>query len=479
METCLKIGLAGFFHANARGDEAAFNRAAEELTLWAKQNDAVILVQNRKIYTVEDAEAVVRELNAHELDFTLLLSASVANGDAIKPFARLNSRIGLWGLPEAEQSGFLPMNSFCGTMVMAGMLGTYFQDQHIRFKWFYDFPSSAFFQERFRVTAAALRAIKTLRQSRIGCIGPLVTGFDHLAVDESLVKVKFGTTISRVHSVEEIVALADKIPGSRVQAEVAQILTEGPASSRVSQQALERFARLNLALSDFAAAQDYSALAISCWSRLQQLFDVVACGSVSRLNQAGLVASCEADIDGAIGMLVERAMSGSPASLVDLVSLDQLDQSLNIWHCGPAPRCLADAKGVVWDEHFDIGVRQQGEWCGTGAVASLQFKPGRVTLSRISSKTQQLFALSAAVLDKPGYQGSSGWVHDFVMQGQAPTLKDVMSMIYNYRLDHHMTVGYGDQEAAYLEFANWMDLTVCQPTPYVTYLESDKRQIMR
>jgi L-fucose isomerase-like protein len=477
MDIPLKIGLAGFFHANARGDEAAFTRAAAELTDWAKDHDATILIPNSKIYSAENAESVVRQMNAESVDLTLLLSASVANGDAIKPFAGLTSRIGLWSLPEAEQTGFLPMNSFCGTMVMAGMLGTYLRDQQISFKWFYDYPSTSFFQERFSVTIAALRAIKTLRQSRIGCVGPLVTGFDHLAVDEALIKARFGTTVSRVHAVEEVVELADRIDADRVQAEVNQILSEGRLSAKVSQDALARFARLNLALVDLAEAHHYDALAISCWSRLQQLFGVVACGSISRLNQAGLVASCEADIDGAIGMLIDRAMCGSPATLVDLVSLDPTDESLNLWHCGPAPRCLADEHGLEWDEHFDMGECREGEWCGLGAVASLRFKPGRITLSRISSKLQQLYAMTATVIDKPSYQGSSGWVRDYAMQGQKPTLKDLMSMVYNYRLDHHMTVGYGDHEAAYLEFAHWLGLDICQPTTYVTHMELDQRRL--
>jgi L-fucose isomerase-like protein len=477
MNAELKIGLAGFFHANARGDEAAFARAATELSDWANRHQATVLIADCKIYTAADADTVIRQLNDESVDFTLLMSASVANGDAIKPFADLASRIGLWSLPEAEQTGFLPMNSFCGTMVMAGMLGTYLRDRQIPFKWFYDYPSTPFFQERFSVTIAALRAIKTLRQSRIGCVGPLVTGFDHLAVDEALIKTRFGTTVSRVHAVEEIVEIAERIDTNRVLSEVSQILSEGRLSAKVSQDALVRFARLNLALMDLAEANHYDALAISCWSRLQQLFEVVACGSVSRLNQAGLVASCEADIDGAIGMLIDRAMSGSPATLVDLVSLDLSDESLNLWHCGPAPRCLADDHGLEWDEHFDMGERRDGEWCGLGAVASLRFKPGRITLSRISSKLQQLYAMTATVIDKPSYQGSSGWVRDYAMQGQKPTLKDLMSMVYNYRLDHHMTVGYGDHEAAYLEFAHWLGLSVCQPTTYVTHMELDQRQL--
>lgn len=471
----LKIGLAGFFHANARQDEAAFQQAALELEALAMKHQAELLVQTRKIYTAEDAEAVVNHLNREQVDFTFLLSASVANGDAVKPFAELSSKMALWALPESDQAGFLPMNSFCGTMVMSGILGTFFQDRQIPFKWFYDYPSSALFQERFEVTVGAIRAIRSLQQSRIGCIGPLVTGFDHLAVDEAQIRSRFGTTISRVHALEEIADLAAKLPASRIELEISKIMSEGHPSGHVSKDSFGQFARLNLALNDFALEHGYDALAISCWTRLQKLMGVVACGSISRLNEAGLIAACEADVDGAIGMLVDRAISGNPATLVDLVSLNWADQSLNIWHCGPAPRSMADFKGIIWDQHFDIGEYLDGRWCGQGAVASLQFKPGVITLSRISTKLQQVFALTATMSHKTGYQGSSGWVQDFAMQGNHPSLQDVMSMVYNFRLDHHMTVGYGNHEATYLELANWLGLSVCPFTPYVPYLEPDKR----
>ena len=82
-------------------------------------------IVRRKIFNEEDAIAAVRELNDEAIDLTLLLAASVANGRAVVPFGRLNSRLGIWSLPESTSAGFLPMNSFCGSMIFAGILGQY------------------------------------------------------------------------------------------------------------------------------------------------------------------------------------------------------------------------------------------------------------------------------------------------------------------------------------------------------------------
>ena len=57
------------------------------------------------------------------------------------------------------------------------------------------------------------------------------------------------------------------------------------------------------------------------------------------------------------------------------------------------------------------------------------------------------------------------------MQGRPLALKELLSVIYNNRLDHHMTFGYGNHENAYRELASWKDIRVSQNTGYVPYLE--------
>ncbi len=109
---------------------------------------------------------------------------------------------------------------------------------------------------------------------------------------------------------------------------------------------------------------------------------------------------------------------------------------------------------------------------GCGAVADLQFKMGKVTVSRLSSKAEEAVVFTADMIDKIAYQGSSGWIKNFKMQGKKLDLKELLSVIYNYRVDHHMTFGYGDNEDAYLEFANWKKLKIAAASQYAPYLQS-------
>ena len=76
---------------------------------------------------------------------------------------------------------------------------------------------------------------------------------------------------------------------------------------------------------------------------------------MSRLNEEGILSPCEGDVAGAINMIITRAFCKSAPAIMDLVAFDTEADSLNLWHCGPAPKSMADKNGVRWDEHFNIG----------------------------------------------------------------------------------------------------------------------------
>jgi L-fucose isomerase-like protein len=478
----LRIGIVGLFHRNARGDNEAFERVIKELEVISKEKKFDLHVVRDKVYCYDDGCKAVDELNDVMPDFTFLFSASVTMGDAVIPFGHLRSYIGIWAIPEGTKEGFLPLNSFCGSMIFAGTLTNYLKDHKIPYKWFYGYTSNKLFKERFEITIKAMKAIKKLKNSRIGCIGPLVEGFDYMATDESKIESMYGTYVGRLHSVEEIIKRAKAYTETEVNKELIQINKEGLKTGKVSNGSMNKFARLCLAFKDFAKDYKYNALSISCWPRVREEYGVVPCGAISRLNESGIIASCERDVEGAIGMIIDTEFNNRPASMVDLVSLDESDSSLNIWHCGPAPISMANPNGLKWDEHFNMGDYKNGEWNGCSLVADMQFKPGKVTISRISSRTNEMVVFSGDIISKVGYQGSSGWVNNFSMQGKSLSLEELISLIYNYRIDHHMTFGYGDNENAYLEFANWKGINIGKRCEYVPYLQTpaalDKRNYL-
>lgn len=468
----VKIGFVPCFHGNARGDMAAKTRVLSQLIDLAEKKGFELYPVERIVYGYDSAKEIVKEIKEQDLDFLFLGSFGATIGNCAIPFMGVPCPVGIWAVPEGTSEGILPLNAFCGSMILAGMFDKYYKEDTIPFKWFYGFTDNPLFAERFDVTLKALKAAAALKESRIAAIGPVVDGFDYMLVSESKIEKLYGAHIERLHTIDEIIRRADCYEQSIAEKEVERILEEGVQDKSVSCISLEKSARLFLALRDFAAEGGFNALAVSCWSTLQEVYGAVPCAAISRLNNQGLIVSCEGDIDGAVGMIADRAFNdGIPASMVDLVSIDMQDSSLNIWHCGPAPGHMANDSGIRWDSHFNMGTYKGEQWCGCGVVADLQLREGTVTLNRICSQTDELIVFTAEVFPKAGYQGSSGWLHNFKMEGNEITIEQLISLLYNYRVDHHMAFGYGDNENAFLEFANWKGLKTAVNKKYVPYME--------
>ncbi|HAK44607.1 MAG TPA: hypothetical protein DCO79_01620 [Spirochaeta sp.] len=96
-------------------------------------------------------------------------------------------------------------------------------------------PETELFLKRFKVALAALKAVKCLQNSRIDQIGDLSNGFENLYVDERELSHKFGTYIQSRHTVEDLV-------------------------------------------------------------RRAELYDIAVCGAMRHLNNNGIVAPCEAEV---------------------------------------------------------------------------------------------------------------------------------------------------------------------------------------
>lgn len=466
----VKIGLAGFFHHNARGDREVFEQAVSQFQTLRAVYSFDFVHLDFPIYTNNDGEQAVEKLNRENIDFAFLFCPSVANGNAVIPFSGLNAAIGLMAVEENTVTGYLPLNSFCGTMVAAGILGTYLKDFHIKYKWFYGYPLSVQFRERFDVTFRALNAIVRLRESRVGVVGRIVEGFDHLSVNPAKIKNRLGLTVDRGIEVDELVEIAESFEEAQVKAEVEILAGKGRACCEVSDADMDKFARLYMALSEYARENKYNALAVSCWTRLQKVYGAAICAPVAMMNENHIITACEADVDGAISMMADSALhDNETVTMADLVNLDFDDQSINLWHCGPSAPCLADSNGVQWDNHFDIGENVNGKWCGCGVVSDLQFKAGPVTVCRLNTRENTLLVFQGEMTCREGYQGSSGWINNLTMDGETLKLDALLSTLFKNSIDHHLILGYGHHEAAWREFAYWMDVDLVKKESYKSY----------
>lgn len=473
----VRIGLVGAVHPNMPGgDVELFRLILGRMEALGERYDFDLVTVPDPLRTEEDAEKAREMIDAEGVDLLLLFMPSLPFGRVMLPLAKTAARIGLWSVAEPTAKGVLQLNSFCGLNMLGSIIGNYLRRYDIPFKWFYGMPEDEIFLERLKVTLDALRAINRLKTSRIGRIGGLANGFENLYFDERDLEKKFGIYLQTRHTVEEIVARARAVDASRVQLETQQMQTEGKrGGGAITSEHLEKSARVYLALRDFAEEHRYDALAVSCWARFQEVYGVAICAALSRLNNNGIVAPCEGDVLAATNMLIFNAMNGQYASLHDMVSLDESDQSVNLWHCGVAPECWADCRGICWDQHFNIGRYEGGNWHGDGVVADMRFKSGAITICTMDSSFENLFVVSGTMTDeKPGFAGSSGWVRDLRLNGEPIELRDLLNTIAVMRVNHHYPATYGDLTNQLNEFAAWMRMGVIEKVEYRPYLQSKR-----
>lgn len=471
----VRVGLVGAVHPNMPGDDAAlFRTVSEEMKILGDQLAFELLTFDTALTSPEEGRKAVAFLNERKVDFTLFFSASLPYGRVTLPFADLESFLGIWAVPEPTTEGVLQLNSFCGLNMIGSILTNYFDREQIKYKWFYGMPESAMFQERLQVTLGAIRAIKAARESRIGQIGDLADGFENMYIDERELRRRFGTDIQTRHSVEDVVRRAESYKAEEIAAFATEFMKYGRWNKdRVTGSQMDRVVRVNKALADLASEQGYRALAVNCWSKFQEVYGIAVCGALSRLNESGIVAACEADVTSALSMLMLSAASGKPAALNDMVGLDERDGSINLWHCGVAPRSWADERGVVFDSHFNIGEYKDGKWVGKGVVVDMTFKPGRVTIFNLRNDFDHFFILSGEMMkDKRGYSGSSGWVNGLTMNGEQVTIPDLINTISIGRVNHHYVSGCGNLEPALREVAFWKDVTVVERRPYSAHMQA-------
>ncbi len=463
MEKTLKIGVAAFMSRNFPGDkEGRYKNYLMKLKGYSQQLNFELFPVEAGIYTLDDALAASRKMAAAGVQFLLLHAASFADGALISPFSGLESTfLGVWAAPENEDKGGpLSYNSLCYGNLAVSTIKHYWRGYEKPVKWFYGSPDESLFLERFKVTIQALRAYYTLKGSRVAFIGGRAPGFDNLYVDEGKLYEKLGLTINH-YEFGELHQLAREA----CREELISIMEE--MKKRASLEAgmeefLEKQARIVAATRRLTQESGCQAVALSCWPKFQTEMDCVACSAVGHLNETGLPTACEGDVLSAAGMLALKSITGRPVTLMDLVDIDEKDQSVLLWHCGPTAPSLAGEEGVTM---CALKMLQRG------LANDLTLKSGTAAIMGYTPDLKSMLVLQGEIDGKrPTNRGSGGWMKGLTLAHKPVGVKDLLETIFNSGYIHHYPLGYGELSQACLELAAWQGLKTLRPLTYKDHL---------
>ena len=447
---------------------AALRRLAEEM-------DFDLVAVERPLHNGADAEAAANEIRAAGVDFLMIQNAACSMGEQFYPFVDAAPRFGLWSVPDPAQDGPVQLHSMVSMSHYASLIKSYFRDRELPFKWFFGNPDDARFRRRFEVTIRALRAEKNMRHSRIGWIGGVSPGFVGMLPDEGGLRGRLGVTVEAM-DMPAVVARAEKIEAARVEKAVAEIKGVARAVEVSDPASFDRVTRFYLALLDTKDEMGYDAMAVQCWSAIQELYNIAPCMAYSWLgSDHSFPVSCEGDVLGAVSMHMLNLVSDAEgsATLLDLASLDPDRQAVQMWHCGVTPRHFADDEGIAWVDHVTLG-RNNAD--GPYGVAGDQvFRPQPVTVSYVNEHGDQILVLGAEVVKHPtrGYHGTRGWLSKLTMNGEPVDIWDLINTLTVKGVQHHFAMGQGHLTDELLELAAWTKMRPLEPIPYKDYVQLD------
>ncbi len=155
---------------------------------------------------------------------------------------------------------------------------------------------------------------------------------------------------------------------------------------------LENIARFGVAMDKIIADYNLHAVGIRCWNEFQTKYGIAVCLVLADLNERGIPAACELDVNNAIMMYALQEASKQPVMLLDVNNNYNKDLTKTIlFHCAAIPKSFYSSKTNI-SEHL-MFKKSFGEGSGVGIVNG-DICAGKVTIGSFKTEDGELHAFA-------------------------------------------------------------------------------------
>lgn len=275
-------------------------------------------------------------------------------------------------------------------------------------------PEDQYFKDKMEIFSRAMNAISRFKGAKFGQIGTRPQLFESQFWSEEnmqrqfsqmVVPMDLATAFSRMDAISsddpEVLVIVEEI---KAGAEISDVHTE---------QSLINQARYELSLIRIAKELDVCAIAVNCWTQIQERYGISACSTYGRLNEKGLITACEVDLLGAVSMwtMFCATFGDIKPDFIDWTDLHPTEENVWLaWHCGNAASSLC-AEGCKKKLVRNERMIQWAPDCH-GAL-EFMLKPGPVTCARLVEYNGEytMFTGTGEIVDiGPFVRGAYGWV---------------------------------------------------------------------
>lgn len=361
------------------------------------------------LYSEQDVEKVVEKFKSAKVDALFFPHCNFGTEDLVCKVANeMKLPVLLWG-PRDEAplaDGSRLRDSQCGLFATGKVLRrfnlpfTYIPNCRL---------DDVAFERGVKNFIAAVNVVNQFKKTRILQISTRPADFWTMMCNEGELLEKFGIQIRPI-TMSEFTSMVIELE-SKKDDEVLQTVEYMKENMEicVPDDAVIRLAALKTAIKRFAVQYGCNAVAIQCWSALQQVLHVMPCVANSLLTDEGIPVVCETDIHGAITsvMVQAAAMGKTPPFFADWsIRHPSNDNGELLQHCGPWPISLAkEGTKAIFGRPFAFP-----EHCPGSVIAEI--KGGEISLARFDGDNGKYSILigTARGIEGPKTIGTYLWI---------------------------------------------------------------------
>lgn len=439
----LRVGIANLMMLGVFGEEAEKIAGVyfEEVTRFLEDNLNVEILTNLKAVTnLNEARQSWEFFAEKRVDAIILFNGTFSLTNLMIEIIR-NSSVPflVWGLEEY----LISKKSVSGSMIGLMPAGSVFRNLDKKFSFVFGSVKRKEVQDQLKLFFRVVKAVVFMRGARIGLIGSRPDGFEISNYDELVIKKIFGTTITKI-DMSYFLGLIDSIDKNEAEKDVAN-QKELFELKNLSHEEAIKLSKIYLATKKVISENNLQCYAPQCWPELRMNRQTPICSINSRMTAEGTMASCEADIDCALTMLLFSVLSeGKSPWTADFVNIIEDRNAILFWHCGNAPYNISDGRPLM-------------EVVYEGPALTSSSVKGVATICRLNHfrGSFEIYAGLGEVLKSAPILRGSNMLID--MQGGN---MEYIKFLLNNGVPHHNVIVYGDLISELEEFGNIIGIPV-------------------
>lgn len=211
--------------------------------------------------------------------------------------------------------------------------------------------------QRIQILHNNFQAQRTLFGKRIGVIGSPSPWLIASNVDYLLAKRRWGIEYADI-PMERVYDHFERITDDEVDAACAAVASQALACREATPEDLIKAMRLYRAVKKVCEEEKLSALTLSCF-KLMEKTETTGCLALSLLNDEGIIAGCEGDLQSIFTLLAIKALTGKTGFMANPSMVSTRSNEIVLAHCTVS---LKQAERYIIRNHFETetGISIQG-----------------------------------------------------------------------------------------------------------------------